>query len=180
MERRRSLWHEQCTTRSWKQDFSPHYETEACLRAGDERQAREAVQRLEEALGANRRFRIPYLQSLALLTAWERETEQAIGQLREAAQLAAEIGLSGEQWQVQTTLGRMYEANGNSAEATSAFGKAATIIQELARGIGDETLRSRFLAGPQTHSVLQRARPLATSILDDRTEPDGKTAKQGD
>ena len=42
-------------------DFSPQYETEALLRAGDERQVREAVRRLEERLGSNRRFRIPYL-----------------------------------------------------------------------------------------------------------------------
>src|SRR5437588_7942484 len=42
-------------------DFSPRYETEALLRGGDERQAREAVHQLGERLGSNRRFRIPYL-----------------------------------------------------------------------------------------------------------------------
>src|SRR5437660_9085799 len=73
-------------------DFSRQYETEALLRGGDEHQAREVVHRLGERLGPNRRFRIPYLQSLAVLAAWEGRREQAISHLREAAGLAAEIG----------------------------------------------------------------------------------------
>ncbi len=154
-------------------DFYPPYEMEALLRAGDERQAREAVRRLEERLGSNRRFRIPYLRSLAILAAWEGERERAIGHLREAAQLAAEIGLPGEQWQIQAALGSVYEAGGKSAQAHKAFREAARIIQGLAEGIKDETLRSRFLAGPQIHPVLQHAQRLAASIPDDYTEPSG-------
>src|SRR5437868_14381811 len=82
-------------------DFSRQYETEAFLRGGDERQARAEVQRLGERLGPSPRFRIPYLQSLAVLAAWEGHREQAIGHLREAAGLAAELGLPREKWQVQ-------------------------------------------------------------------------------
>src|SRR5205085_9066456 len=52
-------------------DFSPQYETEALLRGGDEHQARAVVQRLGERVGPNRRFRIPYLRSMAVLAAWE-------------------------------------------------------------------------------------------------------------
>src|SRR5260370_4264780 len=91
-------------------DFSRQYETEALLRGGDERQAREAMHRLGEGLGPSPRFRLPYLQSLAVLSAWEGHREQAIGQLREAAGLAAEIGLPAEQWQILAALGRVYEA----------------------------------------------------------------------
>ena len=154
-------------------DFSRQYETEALLRAGDERQAREEVRRLEERLGSNRRFRIPSLRSLAILAAWEGEKERAIGHLREAAQLAAEIGLPGEQWQIQAALGSVYETAGEQGQARTAFGEAARIIQGLADGIRDETLRSRFLAGPQIHPVLQHAQRLATSIPDDHMEPSG-------
>ena len=78
-------------------DFYRQYETEALLRAGDERQAREEVQRLGERVGANRRFRLPYLRSRALLAAWDGHSEQAIGHLREAAGLAAELSLPAEQ-----------------------------------------------------------------------------------
>ncbi len=70
-------------------DFSRAYETEALLRGGEERQARAEVQRLGECVGTNRRFRLPYLQSLAVLSAWDGHNEHALGHLREAAQLAA-------------------------------------------------------------------------------------------
>ena len=136
-------------------DFYRLYETEALLHGGDERQAREEVQRLGEHLGSNQRFRIPYLRSLAALAECEGNSEQAIGHLREAAGLAADLGLPGEQWQIQAALGTLYEAVGEPAQARTAFGEAARIIQELAQGIKDEALRSRFLAGPQIHPVLQ-------------------------
>jgi len=135
-------------------DFSPQYETEALLRGGDERQARAEVQRLGERLGSNRRFRIPYLRSLAVLAAWEGQREQATGHLLEAARLAADLGLPGEHWQIQVELGRLYEASGEPAQARSAFGEAATIIQGLAEGIGDEALRMRFLAAPQIQDIV--------------------------
>ncbi len=155
-------------------DFSRQYETEALLRAGDERLAREEVRRLmEEPPGSNRRFRIPSLRSSAILAAWEGERQRAIGHLREAAQLAAEIGLPGEQWQIQAALGSVYETAGEQAQAQTAFGEAVRIIQELADGITDETLRVRFLGGPQIHPVLQHAQRLATSIPDDNTKPGG-------
>ncbi len=139
-------------------DFFPYYETEALLRGGNERQAREEVQRLGEHLGPSPRFRIPYLRSRALLAAWDRDSEQAIGYLREADQLAADLGLPGERWQIQAALGSLYETRREQEQAHSAFAEAASIIQELAEGIKDETLRSRFLASPRIHQVVQQAR----------------------
>jgi tetratricopeptide (TPR) repeat protein len=139
-------------------DFFRHYETEALLRGGDEHQARAEVQRLGERIGPYRRFRISYRRSLAVLSAWEGHSEQAIDHLREAAQLAADLGLPAEQWQIQAALGRLYEAAGEPEQAHTAFGEATRIIQRLAEDIKDETLRSRFLAGPQIQQVLQQAR----------------------
>jgi len=156
------------------QDLSRQYETEALLHAGDEQQAREEVPQLGERLGTNRRFRIPYLRSLAVLDTWEGERERAIGHLREAVQLAAEIGLPTEQWQIQAALGRTYEARGKFAQAHTAFEEAATIIQRLAEGIKDDALRSRFLAGPQIHPVLQQAQRLATLTPDNPMSPSGQ------
>jgi len=140
-------------------DFSSHYETEALLRGGDEGQAREEVQRLGERLGPYRRFRIPYLRSLAVLAAWDGQREQAIGHLSEADQMAAEIGLPGERWQIQAALGKLYKAEGEQAQARTAFAESARIIQELAEGIGDEEMRSRFLAGPPIQRILQHQTP---------------------
>jgi tetratricopeptide (TPR) repeat protein len=143
-------------------DFYRQYETEALLRGGDERQAREAVHRLGERVGPNRRFRVPYLRSLATLAAWNGQNEQAIGHLHEAAQLAADLGLPGERWQIQAALASLHEAIGQQEQAHTAFGEAATIIQGLAEGIGDEARRSRFLAGPQIHQVMQHAQGAAS------------------
>ena len=154
-------------------DFSSHYETEALLRGGDEHQARAEVQRLGERVGANRRFRLPYLQSRARLSAWDGESEQAIGHLREAAGLAADLGLPGERWQIQAALGRVYEAAGDPAQARTAFGEAARIIGGLAEGIKDETRRARFLAGPPIQQVVQQAHRLATQVPQDQAEQGG-------
>jgi tetratricopeptide (TPR) repeat protein len=138
-------------------DFSSHYETEALLHAGQEQQAREAVQRLGERLGFSRRFRIPYLRSLAVLANWDGQSEQAITHMREAAELATDLGLPEEQWQIQARLAQVYEAAGEPTQACLAWTKASTIIQGLADGIKDETLRACFLAGPRIQPVLQHA-----------------------
>ncbi len=152
-------------------DFYSHYETEALVRGGEESQARAAVQRLGEGLGPNRRYRIPYLRSLAALAAWEGHSEQAIGHLREAVALAADLGLPGEQWPILAALGSVYEAGGEQGQALTAWASAARIIQELAQGIKDEALRSRFLAGPQIHPVLQYAQSEVSPVPNDHTEP---------
>jgi tetratricopeptide (TPR) repeat protein len=143
-------------------DFYRQYETEALLRGGDERQARAVVHRLGERVGPNRRFRLPYLRSLAVLATWDGQSEQTIGHLQEAAQVATDLGLPGERWQIQAALASLYEAIGQQEQARTAFGEAATIIQELAEGIGDEVRRSRFLAGPQIHQVMQHAQGAAS------------------
>jgi DNA-binding SARP family transcriptional activator/tetratricopeptide (TPR) repeat protein len=137
-------------------DFSRQYETEALLHGGNERQAREEVRRLGERLGPYQRFRISYLRSLAVLATWHGHSEQAIGYLSEAAGLAADIGLPGEQWQIQALLGGAYDAVGEPVQAQTAYGKAAMIILDLAEGIKNEARRSNFLAGPHILRVLQR------------------------
>jgi len=152
-------------------DFYSHYETEALVRGGEESQARAAVQRLGEGLGPNRRYRIPYLRSLAALAAWEGHSEQAIGHLREAAREASDLGLPGEQWPIQAALASVYEAGGEQGQAHTAWASAARIIQELAQGIKDEALRSRFLAGPQIQPVVQHAQSEVSPLLNDHTEP---------
>ncbi len=155
-------------------DFSRQYETEALLRGGDESQARAEVQRLGERLGPSPRFCIPYLRSLAVLAAWDGHSEQAIGHLREAAGLAADLGLPAEQWQIQAALGTLYEAGGKPAQAHTAWASAARIIRGLAEGIGDEARRARFLAGPQIHPVLQQAQGEASPVSKDQAEPSGR------
>ena len=58
-------------------------------------------------------------------------------------------------------------------KARTAFGEAATIIQGLAEGIKDETLRAHFLAGPPIRQVLQQAQRLANQVPQDQAEQGG-------
>ncbi len=132
------------------------------------------MHRLGEGLGPSPRFRLPYLQSLAVLSAWEGHREQAIGQLREAAGLAADLGLPAEQWQIQAALATLYEAGGEPAQARTAWASAARIIGGLAEGITDEALRARFLAGPQIHPVLQHVQSEVSPVSPDQAEPSGR------
>ena len=152
-------------------DFYVHYETEALVRGGEESQARAAVQRLGERLGSNRRSRLAYLRSLAVLAAWEGHSEQAIGHVHEAAQRASDLGLPGEQWQILAALGSVYQAERRKGKAHAALAEAARICQELAQRIKDEALRTRFLAGPQIQPVVQQAQSKATPVPNDHAEP---------
>ncbi len=155
-------------------DFYRQYETEALLRGGDERRARAAMHQLGEGLGPSPRFRLPYLQSLAVLSAWEGQREQAIDHLREAAGLAADMGLPAEQWQIQAALATVYEAGGELAQAHTAWASAARIIGGLAEGIKDEARRARFLAGPQILPVLQHVQSEASPLSQDQAEQSGR------
>jgi DNA-binding SARP family transcriptional activator len=151
-------------------DFYSHYKTEALLHEGGERQAREEVHRLGEQLGTYRRFRLPYLRSLAVVADWQGRSEQASGYLREAARLAADIGLPEEQWQIQAALARVYQAGGSTTQARQAWAKASQIIHGLAEGIKDEALRARYLAGPQVQQVVQQAQGLIKTESDEHAE----------
>jgi tetratricopeptide (TPR) repeat protein len=146
-------------------DFITQYETEALLRRGEERLAREEVQRRGEHLEPYTRFRLPYLQSLAVLATWDGQSEQAIDHLQEAAQLAAEIGLPGELWQIQARLGTLYQANGQQERADAAFGEAQSILQKLAENIADEALRAKFLAAPPVQRVRQHVQKRTSQTL---------------
>src|SRR5258708_18101788 len=74
-------------------DFYFHYEMAALLRGRDERHAREVVHWLAARLGPYPRYRVPYLPSCELLATWDRQSEQAIGHLPGAAQVATDLGL---------------------------------------------------------------------------------------
>jgi tetratricopeptide (TPR) repeat protein len=126
------------------------------VRGGDERLAREEVSRFAQRAQVNERERITYLRSLAVLSEWEGDTKRAIGHLHEAYTLAEKIGLPKELWQIQSSIGELYERRGETEEAHAAFSRAAQILRMLAQKIGDEELREGFLLAPQVRRVLGR------------------------
>jgi tetratricopeptide (TPR) repeat protein len=137
-------------------DLARHHETEALLRGGSEGLAREDLREFGECVGANRRFRVPYLRMLAVLARWDGEPGEAIRHLREAGALAEEIGLPGELWQIEAELGELHERNGRRAEARSAFSRAAEIVRKLAGNLEDGAPRAGFFGTPQVQGVLER------------------------
>jgi len=115
------------------------------------------VQRFGASLSTNRRHRLPYLRALATQAQWDGETREAIAYLQEAAILANEIGLPGELWQIQVALGEAYNSCGEREQEYQAFARAVATVQELAEKMGDEALRTNFLAKPAIRRVLERA-----------------------
>jgi hypothetical protein len=102
--------------------------------------------------------RLPYLRALATLAQWDGETREAIASLQEAAMLANEIGLPGELWQIQVALGEVYTSCGEREQAHHAFAQAVETVQGLAEKMGDEALRTNFLAEPAIRRVLEQER----------------------
>lgn len=138
-------------------DFFRSYETEALLQMGKETLAREEVQQMSSHLESYPRFRISYLRSLALLARRDGQNEQAIDHLRQAAQLAADLGLPTEHWQIHALLGEVYEVCGQQVQADAAFREATGLLRRLAQGIEDEAQRALFMNGPFIQQILLRA-----------------------
>jgi len=146
--------------------LSHWYETEALLRGedADAELARMDVHQFSERFTSNRRYRIPHLRCLAvldlspqpplLLGEGGRGVRSAIAHLEEAAALAEEIGLPGEQWQILAALGELYQSRGEEARASEALGQAAKIVQALAAKIDDGDLRAGFLTAEPVRCLL--------------------------
>jgi tetratricopeptide (TPR) repeat protein len=146
--------HQRRTSFDLLDGLSLHYQVEALLRGGDERSAREEARRFAERAEINERERIAYLRSLAVLSEFAGNTQRAIDHLRQAETLAEKIGLPGELWQIQSTIGELHERRGETGEAQKAFSQAVQTLRMLAGKIGDEELREGFLSAPQVRRVL--------------------------
>jgi tetratricopeptide (TPR) repeat protein len=133
------------------------HETEALLRGGRIDQAREDVRRFGERAGNKRRYRIPYLRASAVLAQWDNELDQAIAHLEAARDLAEQLGLPGELWQILAALGELYQACKNESQAQQAFARAAQVVQSLAGRMEDEQQRTTFLSAQQVRTVLAHA-----------------------
>jgi DNA-binding SARP family transcriptional activator len=148
--------HQRRTSFDLLDGLSLHYQVEALLRGGDERSAREEARRFADRAEINERERIAYLRSLAVLSEFAGNTQRAIDHLRQAETLAEKIGLPGELWQIQSTIGELHERRGETGEAQKAFSQAVQTLRMLAGKIGDEELREGFLSAPQVRRVLVR------------------------
>ena len=143
------------------------YEIEALVRAGEIERASEDLKCFETYSGKSKRYRIPYLRSLAVLAQYREEIDLAIVHLREASKLAEEIGLPGELWLIWKTLGGLYLKQGKDEQAHNAYREAAGLVKKLAASIREQERRNTYLSSPSVQRVLQsvasKGRPIGTN-----------------
>ena len=90
-------------------------------------------------------LRVSFLRGQAL-TALGRFAEAETARLAARA-IADEQGALPLLWRIDAALGRLYHANGDEPKAADAFAAARAIVDSLARGIADESLRKNFERG---------------------------------
>ena len=137
--------------------FHRHHEVEALLRGGDEELAREELDRFGKHARSHRRIQVAYLRAQAVLARDTGDSTRATEHLREAENLADEIGILGELWQIRSTLAELHEEHGDREEAVQLYSLAAQAIRTLAEKIENEELRSGFLAAAPIQQVLEKS-----------------------
>jgi tetratricopeptide (TPR) repeat protein len=139
-------------------DFVRYHEIEALLWGGEEKLAREDVERLGERVGGNRRFRLVHLRMLAVRAEWDGKCDEAIAYLQEAQILAEQIGLPGELWQIWAALGDLHKEQEERDAAQAAFDQAGDALRTLIENITDEGLREGFLDAPLVRRVMEESK----------------------
>ena len=137
--------------------FHRHHEVEALLRGGDEELAKEELDRFGKHARGHQRIRIAYLRARAVLARNTGDSTGIIAHLREAENLADEIGLPGELWQIRSTLAELHEEYRDRKEALRLYSLAAQAIRTLAEKIENDELRSGFLAAAPIQQVLEKS-----------------------
>ena len=77
--------------------------------------------------------------------------------MHEARELAEELDLMAERWQIDAALAEVVAEQGADAEAHRLLARAAEGVRGLAEGIGDVELRHGFLSAAAVQRVLKAA-----------------------
>ena len=131
--------------------FGSWFETEALLRGGQAALAREGLQRFAEVVEPYPRLRISHLRSLAVLEAREGHLGSATRYLKEAKNLALELNLPTEIWQIEVKLAELLAANGDLEGAQTAQNSVLAVVKALADSIHDDVSRAVFLKFTARH-----------------------------
>jgi DNA-binding SARP family transcriptional activator/tetratricopeptide (TPR) repeat protein len=130
------------------------YQTEALLLGDSGDLARKEIARLGSLSGDNRRYRLPWHRSQAVVAQWDGDEKSAVDHLQAALALAREMELPGEEWPVLGELAALYAARGEEARAAEARQAATGIIDCLAASIDEEKWRAQFLAAKPVRLIL--------------------------
>jgi tetratricopeptide (TPR) repeat protein len=74
-------------------------------------------------------------------------------ELASAIQIGREIGNAGQLWRSYATLGDILERAGRGGDARDAYGSAMQIIDRIAEGLTDESLRDTFVGSERVEIV---------------------------
>lgn len=150
---RAAAWREEAPVQS-TEALHRHLEVEALLRGGDRLVVREQLGRFGEAVGDNRRLRLAYGRSSAVLRRFDGDGAAARHELHEARELAEELDLPAERWQLDASLAETAAEQGADTEAHRFLIRAADGVRGLAAGIRNVALRQGFLAAAPVRRVL--------------------------
>ncbi len=138
---------------------------EVSLSRGDLRKANEYCEQLlrmaededlKKYLAVSRKLKAEILLSKMTSRTRAKVLKEAEVQLEQALAFARRTGALPLLWRIQVSLGRLYSTwsrEGDQRKALEQFSKAKEVIEEIASRIGDEELRSTFLASGEVQSV---------------------------
>jgi tetratricopeptide (TPR) repeat protein len=84
------------------------------------------------------------------------EPVRAEQELNVALELACRIGNPPQLWKTWAALGALRQSQGRSAEAKLAYRSALQVVDGVAVGLADKTLRETFLSSPHVTDIRQR------------------------
>jgi DNA-binding SARP family transcriptional activator len=144
-----------------------HLETHALLRTTTisqiraEMDAREVFVQHEH----HHRYQVPHLRSRAVLEHHEGRYQDALSSLTLSLEIATQIGLRTERWQLESDIAHIHDLLCDHEAATGARSRATEIRDLLASWIPDETMRNTYLAFTQKQIDLPLSLPPPSSLL---------------
>jgi hypothetical protein len=135
--------------------FTRWHEIEALLRGGDAERAAEDIRCMPNQQAGSQRYDLQQLRARAVHAIWHGAAGEAISCLEQAGALAEQHAWLIERWQIEAALAEIYLTCGEHARARQSFARASGIVEALADGLTDDSLRTTFLAAPPVRRVLE-------------------------
>jgi tetratricopeptide (TPR) repeat protein len=84
--------------------------------------------------------------------------EETTQELSIALEVAQRIGNPPQLWKTHAALGDLLQAQGRRGDALGAYGDALSVIEGVAAGLKDKSLRDTFLSSHHVQEIQQKAK----------------------
>jgi predicted ATPase/class 3 adenylate cyclase len=113
---------------------------------------------LEQATRTNsRKYLVKGWRLLSEIALARGQTDEAEDALRQAHILAQEIGNPAQLWKTHAVLGNLLQAQDRPDDARGAYDDALSVIEEVAAGLKDKSLRDTFLNSHHVQEIRRQA-----------------------